>query len=193
MTGPLRWGFKKEAEEIAEEVRCELALAPTAPLDPRRFAAYLEIPLWELGTLREVCPNAVKQFTQIDQGAFSAATVFHGRSRVIVHNESHSSGRQASNLAHELAHALLQHPPTPALNDLGCREWDRTLEDEAAWLGAALLIPARAALGIARKELDDQTAADLFGVSIQMVRFRMNTTAARRRILRNGSSVPNTR
>jgi Zn-dependent peptidase ImmA (M78 family) len=90
--------------------------------------------------------------------------------------------RQASNLAHELAHGLLLHPPTPALDDRGCREWDRDIEDEATWLGGALLITEQAALSIVRRGLSMSQAAAIYGVSEQMVGYRLNLTAARRRV-----------
>jgi Zn-dependent peptidase ImmA (M78 family) len=142
----------------------------------------LAIPVWELGSLADACPGAVEYFTGVEPSAFSAVTVFQGIERVIVHNDSHVLGRQASNLAHELSHALLQHPPTPALNELGCRDWDSLLELEADWLGGALLIPDRAALFIARRGWTDQEAGAYYGVTAKMARFRMNVTAARRRV-----------
>src|SRR5260370_1706656 len=103
-----------------------------------------------------------------NRAEFSAVTVFRGFERTILHNESHSPGRQSSNLAHELSHALLLHPPAPALDSLGCRDWDPVLEMEADWLAGALLIPDEAALHIARRGLDEQSAADNFGVSLPM-------------------------
>jgi Zn-dependent peptidase ImmA (M78 family) len=184
LTNTLRRGFKAEANDIAQEVRGELRLSPIAPLSPWKLAEHLAIPVWELGTLAGDCPGAVECFSGVDSSAFSAVTVFRGNERVIVHNDSHVPGRQASNLAHELSHALLQHPSAPALNELGCRDWDPILELEASWLGGALLIPDRAALLIARRAWSDQTAAAHFGVTPTMVRYRMNVTAALRRVQR---------
>ncbi len=178
----LRRGFKTEADEIAIEIRSELGLGPTVPLDPVRLATHLAIPIVGLREMAEVCPDAVAHFRTVDVGAFSAITVFHGSARVIVHNDAHSPGRQRSNLAHELSHALLLHPPTAALDALGCRDWDAILEIEADWLGGTLLIPDAAALFIARRGMTDEQATAYYGVSSKMLRFRMNVTAARRRI-----------
>src|SRR5581483_1512737 len=99
-----------------------------------------------ISALGEWAPGALQHFSEVHSNGFSAVTVFDGPRRAIYHNDTHSPGRQASNLAHELAHGLLLHPPTPALNDYGCREWDQEIEDEATWLGGALLITEQATL-----------------------------------------------
>lgn len=177
----LRRGFKAEANDIAREVRTELGLAPTDPLDPWRLAQQLDIPVQTLSSMRENAPFAAYHFSQVDSDAFSAVTVFRGRERHIIHNDFHSRGRQASNLAHELAHALLHHPPTPALNKVRSRNWDQTVEDEANLLGGALLVSEEAALMIARKQWSIPQAALHYGVSEDMIRFRLNVTGAQKR------------
>jgi Zn-dependent peptidase ImmA (M78 family) len=100
----------------------------------------------------------------------------------IVHNDTHNLGRQSSNLAHELAHALLHHLPALALNDVGGRNWDQTVEDEANWLGGSLLISEEAALLIARKKWSYTQAAAYYKVSEEMIWFRLNVTGAQKRM-----------
>jgi Zn-dependent peptidase ImmA (M78 family) len=178
---PFRRGFKVESNSIAREIRAELALAPAAPLNPWRLGEHLAVPIVGLSAMADACPEAVRHFTIVDSAAFSAVTVFKGTARMIVHNDRHSNGRQASNLAHELSHALLLHPPSPAL---GCRDWDPALEDEANWLGGTLLIPDEAALLIVRRGMTFEEAARSYGVSIPMVKFRVNVSGARLRIQR---------
>ena len=51
--------------------------------------------------------------------------------RTIVHNNGHAFVRQNSNIAHELSHGLRHHPPTPAIDNKGCRNWSQAIEDEA--------------------------------------------------------------
>jgi len=177
-----RRGFKREANELAREVRQELGLGPIDPLNPCTLAHHLAIPLQPMSTLSTEAPFAVYYFSEVEQGTFSAMTVFAETERLIVYNDAHAPGRQASNLAHELSHALLGHPPTPALNQHGCREWIATIEAEATWLGGALLIPEEAALVIARERLPLVAAARRYGVSQTMVRFRLNVTGAMQRM-----------
>lgn len=179
----LRRGFKAEANSTADEVRGELGLGFLDPLDPLHLAAHLDIPVIGLSELTEAA-QGVEYFTQVEPSAFSATTVFHGRRRLIVHNDAHAPGRRNSNVTHELAHGLLLHPPTPALDDRGCRHWNQHVEDEATWLAGALLVPERAALSVARGRRTREDAAEDFGVSAQMMRWRLNTTGAHKRAQR---------
>ena len=180
----LRRGFKKEANEIARETRKELNLLKTDPLDPWKLAHHLEIPVFSLSSMRDEIPDAVRYFMGTNRAEFSAVTVFLGLERTILHNDSHTRGRQASNLAHELSHALLLHPPTPPIDASGLRIWDQTLEDEAEWLAGALLISDEAALHIIRNGLAEEQSMDLYGVSRKMLQFRLNVTGARLRVAR---------
>jgi Zn-dependent peptidase ImmA (M78 family) len=177
----LRWGFKSEANTIARDIRRELGLSAADPLDPWRLAAHLHIPVVNLSSMRAEAEDAVLHFTRKDPEAFSAVTVFRGYKRIIVVNDSHSRGRRASNIAHELAHSLLWHEPSPAFRGDGVREWNAEQEEEAQWLAGALLISEEAAFSIVRRCLSLADAAKLYGMSIDMVRGRINVTGARKR------------
>lgn len=178
-----RRGFKTEANSIGEEVRGELGLTELDPLDPRDLARHLSIPVLDLSEFIDVHPGiACLQTTEKE--AFSAVTVFDGTARTIVHNDGHSLSRQNSNLAHELAHGLLLHPPTPALDDKGCREWNQDVEDEATWLAGILLVTEVVTLEIARGRLTREVARERYGVSKAMLQFRINATGAVKRVQR---------
>jgi hypothetical protein len=179
-----RRGFKSEANATAREVRAELGLKDLDRLDPWGLAAHLEVPIIPLSDFGQDAPRALHHFTEVELEAFSAVTVFEGFRRTIVHNDAHSLGRQASDVTHEEGHALLLHPPTPALDHRGCRLWDQNIEDEAHWLAGALLLTEDAALWIARKGISTADAAQQFGISEQMVTYRLNVTGARTRVAR---------
>lgn len=181
----MRRGFKSEANALARELRVELNLRPTDRLDSFQLAEHLAIQVVPLSAFRSEASAMVRHFSRVDRYAFSAITVFDGTTRIIVHNDSHSSGRQASNIAHELSHGLLLHPPRPALNGNGCRDWDQEQELEANWLAGALLIPDEAALLTVRRGLSLVEAAEVYGVSEPMMRFRLNVTAAAIRVERS--------
>ncbi len=180
-----RRGFKSEANATAIEVRAELGLAALDRLDPWQLAELLDVPIWTLTELGRTAPDAVRYLKHVEPEAVSAVTVFRGTRRTVVHNDAHSAGRQASSVAHELSHGLLHHQPAPALDDSGCRVWDQGIEDEAQWLAGALLIPEDAALWIVRAGLPEDQAAERFGVTSPMVRFRVNVTGARARVSRS--------
>jgi Zn-dependent peptidase ImmA (M78 family) len=113
---------------------------------------------------------------------FSAVTLLAQGKRWVVHNDAHETGRQASNIAHEIAHALLHHP-IPALFDAnGHRSHNKEHEEEANWLGPALLISEEAALSIVRRRLSVEDAAELYGTSKEVIQMRLNVNGAKRRV-----------
>jgi Zn-dependent peptidase ImmA (M78 family) len=181
----LRRGFKTEANWYAREMRRELGLIPESPLCPWRLASHLEFPVFGLTEFKEIIPEEIAFFRSIaGQKAFSAVTLFVGSKRCIVHNDAHSLKRQAANIAHELAHGLLLHPPKPPFDVKGSRHYDAVLEAEANWLGPALLISDEAALFIVRSKQSVLEASDQYGVSAELVRMRLNTSGAAIRIAR---------
>jgi Zn-dependent peptidase ImmA (M78 family) len=179
-----RRGFKSDANSTAREIREELGLKSTDALDPWRLAEHLAVPVIPLSALSNDVPDAARYLLDIEPEVFSAVTVFYGSRRIIVHNDAHSRGRQASDLSHELAHALLMHGSSPAIDHRGCRLWDQNIEDEAQWLAGALLVTEEAALSVARNDTPLQAAAAQLGVSVAMLRYRINVTGARKRVER---------
>lgn len=110
----LRWGFKAAANWYARDVRRDLGLAPHSPLCPWKLASHMEFPLIPLSAYAGLEPEAVAYFSSTrGQREFSAITVFGAEQTFIVHNDFHHPKRQAANIAHELAHRLLIHPPEP--------------------------------------------------------------------------------
>ena len=107
----LRRGFKSEAERIAAQLRDDLRLPSTAPISLENLASLLGV---EVRAGDELVPR--EQFVRlnaIQPGAFSACTLqpFPDR-KVIVFNPLSSKPRQASDIAHELAHIILDHALT---------------------------------------------------------------------------------
>lgn len=177
----LRRGFKTEANAHAATLRRELQLPSHAPICPWRLAEHLEIQVVPLTAIEPAQPASVRYLLGPGQEYFSAVTIFtgrYGRKRLVFHNDGHARTRQAANLAHELAHAILCHPPTAPFIQ------DPTAEEEAKWLGPALLISEEAALHIARQKLSTESAAASYGVSEKLVTMRLNVTKAYARISR---------
>ena len=100
--------------------------------------------------------------------------------REIIHNDSHHPFRQNSNVAHELAHIILGHPPKPPMLKDGCRNFDKRLEREAHDLGFTLLVPKPAALYAVENIRDDEQACEFYGVSNSLLTFRVRKSDAQR-------------
>ncbi|MEU6339815.1 ImmA/IrrE family metallo-endopeptidase [Streptomyces sp. NPDC046977] len=173
----LRRGFKAEANRLSVLMRKELGLGPTAALSPTRLAEHLDIPVRTFSAAAAADPR-VGALLGSEREAVSALTVHLGPRRMIWVNDSHDESRQNSSIGHELAHALLQHPAGPALDARGCRHWDGEIEDEASWLSGALLITNEAAWSIARRQMADHAAMLRYGVSRQMLTWRLNASGA---------------
>jgi Zn-dependent peptidase ImmA (M78 family) len=176
----LERGFKAEANKLSLDVRAELGLSRYAPLCPWALAESLHIPVSTLASLAEAEPEAKVASEYLaghGRSAFSAITVFYGRRRCIVHNDGHAPQRQRSNLAHELAHALLGHPPHLPFCDSGNRIYQSKLENEASWLGPVLLVPNEAARWAMAAMSLTQSAAH-FGVSEDLMQFRLRMSGA---------------
>lgn len=179
----LRRGFKSEANWFARSLRGELGLAPYSPLCPWKLARHLDFPVMALEDFVADIPHAIAHLrSAIGQGEFSAVTICKGTRRLIVYNDAHPRKRQAADVAHELSHGLLMHPPKPPFNEDGSRDYNPTLEEEANWLGPALLVSEEAALLIADRGLTISAASDRYGASEQVVRMRLNVTGAYRRV-----------
>ena len=105
-------------------------------------------------------------FSATDPDSFSAVTIFVSNyRRMIVHNENHHLHRQASNTSHEISRTLLKHVPTAIVGSNGQRFWDSEMEQEANWLGAALLVPREGALELARGGATALEISAHYGVS----------------------------
>ncbi len=175
----LRRGFKAEADRIARDLRREMELSQTDPFDPFAASADLCIPLYAFGTVVSD-PRSVDAILLRD-GRLSAMTIFIGRNqRAIFYDENRASVRVVSDISHEIAHALLFHP-AHSLSDLGCAGIDRSAEEEAAHLAGVLLVPNEAALHVVSAGLASEAGSRLFGVSEQMMRYRINISGARLR------------
>ena len=177
-------GFKARANRIALGLRKQMDLSDTEPLDPQDVFPCFSIPVVTLSSFREACSGEASLLLS-SEGGFSAMLLPVGNGqRIVIHNDSHSPGRQSSNLAHELGHVLLVHPAeVVCTGDLG-RESDSLVEAEAAYLGGCLLVPNEAAHRLAALRVDVGSAARNYRVSEDMIKYRLRVSGALRRFRR---------
>lgn len=175
----LRRGFKAEAERLAEHHRRELKLSAAEAIDPVKLAKKLGVKV--LPADRLVARARLRELHEIQPGAFSACTFRRADAEiVIVYNPLNSPGRQRSDVAHELAHILLDHhlSKVERLGELAFYTCDSEQEEEAAWLSGCFLLPRSLVVRDLRRGLDVKTMAARYDVSERMVRFRVNASGA---------------
>lgn len=177
----MKHGFKARGDRIVEDVRRKLSLSKYAPFDPFAYADLLGIPCTPVSTLPGCSQETLIHVAGEGRKDFSAVTVYRGTRSIIVYNDNNSTERQSSDVSHELAHITLEHEPRPVLAEGGCRAWDgeqAEQEEEAAWLSGAFLVPANIALAIVRQGIALEEAAQFYGVSVEMMRYRLNVSGA---------------
>jgi Zn-dependent peptidase ImmA (M78 family) len=179
-------GFKANAERQAAAYRAKLGLDPDSALDVFDLAKALDVTVVDGGDL--VGANRFEELEALQVGVFSAATmVIRGRV-VIVTNPQASPGRLRSDVAHELSHLALKHQPSEvrSVGGVTFRTCDPSQEEQATALGGALLLPRPLLLGLARRgEATPQNVAAKYSVSLEMARFRINSTGVLKQAARS--------
>ncbi len=173
----LRRGFKSEAERIARDVRTELGMKAAQSVEPEALAKLLGI---EVRAGDELIPRErFNELENIQPNSFSACTLQPSPDRaVVVYNPLSAKSRQRSDVAHELAHVLLDHnlSRVERLGDITFLSCDLTQEEEAGWLSGCLLLPRALLLAEVRKGSGAKDVAKKYGVSEKMARYRLSVT-----------------
>ncbi len=140
---------------------------PIDPLPALHVAEYYNVPVWSPSDVSGVPQGDVFTLRVCDQ-------------HLIVANTAQSPRRQNSVIMHELAHIILGHElQSGTITDGGHfipTNYDQDQEDEAAWFGGTLLLPRPALLWMRRQRLTDEDAANHFGVSPDLLKWRVRMT-----------------
>ena len=183
----LRRGFKSEAERIARGVRSEMGLNAAKSVAPEDLASLLGI---EVRAGDELVPRErFRELERIQPESFSACTLRPSPERVVVvYNPLSARSRRSSDLAHELAHILLDHELSrlERLGDVTFFSCDAIQEEEAGWLSGCLLLPRALLLAEVRRGTSAKEIAKKCGISEQMAQYRLNVTG----VLRQKRAIP---
>jgi hypothetical protein len=181
--GVLVRGFKTWAEQLALSIRREMDLAPHAPLAPSRLAEHLGVRVWTPHDVAGLPQSVLDQLLCHDPEGWSAVTCTVGDAALIIYNPRHSVARQSSDLAHELAHIILEHEPSKLVlshdGTMVMRSFDDKQEEEANWLGWCLLLPRPALMHAMKSRLAIAAIAQQWSVSEQLVEYRIRMTGVR--------------
>ena len=179
--------FKASANRVAIGLRRQLGVACQAPINVHELAAHLGISIVPLSVFKEWCAEQVTQLTKRNGGGFSASLISFGDGRrMVIVNDEHSPARQNSDIAHEIGHTLLAHPLEVLSSTIRCRDYDPDLEEEASYLAGCLLVPNQAAWSIVETGMAMELAQTTYGVSRQMLDWRLNISGAHTQTMRRG-------
>ena len=178
----LRRGFKAEAERRAVDVWKAMGLDPGDAMDAIDLATHLGCVVRCADELVDV--SKLKKLKEIQNDAFFACTFEIGEGRKAIVYSPLSPERINSDVAHEVAHILLDHRLTwlTRIKAVAFQSCDTDQEDEANWLAGCLLLPRIALVHDLKKRRSINTIASRRVLSEQMVRYRMNVTGAGRQV-----------
>lgn len=186
-------GFKTWCENVALQARRDLGVQPTEPLDISALASHVGTTV----LLPEQIPGLGSDVLQIllhtDPDSWSAVTLTLEPQPIIVLNSSHSAARRVSSLAHELSHILIGHTPSQtgvSPDGLLLTAYDKQQEDEANWLAGCLVLPRPACLSIVKQRLDVASAARMYGISRDMLQYRLNMSGVKKQMRALSKRIP---
>ena len=189
----MRRGFKTWCETTAIRYRTALGLKPQDLLNPEDLASHLGIIVWRPEDVPGLSKGSLRRLTNHDSDSWSAVTIRIGDTSLTIVNSAHVPTRQRSSLSHELAHLILDHEPgridLSREGHLLLSSFGREQEEEADWLSGTLLVPRAGLVAVYRSTQDSRVLANHFGISIDMLnwRLRMTGVATQARRARNRS------
>lgn len=175
-------GFKANAERESLRLRSELGLARTDALDLTRLAEHLDVEIVSAGELIDV--TRLEELERIQAYSFSAATFKVADRTFVVTSPLRTTARQASDIAHELSHGLLGHELSEIreIDGVPFRTCRPDEEEQATTFGGTLLLPRELLVAAARQGLGPAQIAEKYNVTVEMARFRYNSTGVRNQV-----------
>jgi Zn-dependent peptidase ImmA (M78 family) len=169
-------GFKTQAEKTAANFRKQLGLKEHDPLDLTKVAGLLDARIVSAETL--VSLDRLHEIERLQAFAFSACTFDIRGKSVVVYNPLRTLGRRSSDVAHELSHIALNHDLSEIeyLGEIAFRTCRSDQEEQATTLGGTMLLPRPLMLSAAKRGMTFEQIASEFNVTVEMARFRWNTT-----------------
>jgi len=179
----LERGFKAWAERTARSLRGELELREDEALDLAALAQVLGVRLITPLEVSGISKQTLGALLDEDPSGWSAVSVTSSERALVIFNPRHSKARQASDIAHELAHFVLNHEPSKLVvspdGQIVMRSYNSKQEEEANWLAWSLLLPREALLEARRRKMSTAEIARMYQVSEALVTFRMGVTGIR--------------
>lgn len=184
----MKRGFKTDSERRANNLRSELGLQPNDPLYARVLARHMRIPVCTPDKIHGLSREDLDELLGRGSSNWSAVTVVVPQKPFIIHNASHSTGRQESNIMHELAHLICGHQPSEIIQVDGftfpLRSCNKLEEEEADWVCGCLKLPREGILWAVRSGMPDEVIAERFVSSLELARYRLQKTGVKIQVQR---------
>lgn len=165
--------FLDRCEGLAVDWRYRLQLRPFDRLPAEQLLNELGGEAVTPNQIPYASPDAIAHLMTC--GNWSAGIV-RRKPLLIVYHPAASPARHQSNLMHELAHVLLDHPMVGFSQETGLPLRDKRHEEEATHLGGCLQIPSSGLEWAVNQGFTCGQIANHFQASRAMVRFRSNMT-----------------
>jgi transcriptional regulator with XRE-family HTH domain len=168
---------KSEMEEMAELFRIELGLMEDEPLNPFeiRVEGVEVIGLSDIPTIDIQLKNLLQPSGRQQWDAMSIPLSKDMEKWIIVWNDKRRGGRKNVSLLEEYWHILQGHKLTRMnkVADVYGRTFGEVEEHDAYYLAAATLLPAKTIKRIVNEKEDIIEAADRYGVSKDLIEYRI--------------------
>lgn len=185
----LERGFKAWAERTSLLLRKELEIKPDEKLNLLKLAEYLDVKIWTPQDIPGMTEDVLTQLLEVSPDKWYGVGLQLLNQGIVIYNPKQSPRRQASDISHELAHFLLEHTPAriilssdESLEEVWMRSFDQKQEDEANCLSGTLLVPREGLIYLLRRQFTQLQIADHYGVSEQLIRFRINSTGVKKQL-----------
>ena len=179
----LRRGFKAEAERLAKDIWSAMGLRYSDRMEAVDLAKHVGCVVRPADALVDIA--RLEELKRIQDDAFFACTFeLPGDCHAIVFNPLMPATRRNSDVAHEVAHIILDHRLSrlERLGNVAFLSCDKQQEEEAAWLSGCLLLPRFALVHDLRKCKEPRTIAENRVLSNDMVDYRMRVTGVARQL-----------
>ena len=179
--------FKVQCERRSVELRLRAGLEPIAPLRAVDVARIYRATVWPIERLAGVPRRDRVHLVTVGRSEWLGFTLHIGDRHLIVPNMALPRETQNSVVMHEVAHVMLGHGFAAASPTAGpiVGTYDQDQEDEAAWLGSALILPRPAFSWMRRQGMSDSEAAIHFGISPALLAWRVRMLRASGRARRH--------
>lgn len=171
--------YMQRIEEQAAQLRQRAKVGPMERFDPREVADSLDLSIVEPADINAMSADGLAQVEAISPKTWSGSglPLPDGKLLVLL-NPSQTPERANITMLEEAAHEHLGHEPTlidTASFPIASRNYNARNEQDAYWTAAAALLPSKVVAQAVYRGLPAYELATAYGVSVELVEFRIKT------------------